>query len=92
MLQSTPRRELDSVTWRDFTEVSVSIGLRPEFSARANGIASRAAAKDRMAYCSMEDISSAALLTAKEQVISAAPPPYTTRLSRTKLRTTQIAS
>jgi hypothetical protein len=36
--------------------------------------------------------SSAALATAIEQLISAAPPPYTTRLSTTRLRTTQIAS
>lgn len=36
--------------------------------------------------------SSATLATAKEQLISAAPPPYTTRLSRTKLRTAQMAS
>jgi hypothetical protein len=75
MLQSTPRRELFSVTWRDLTEVNVSIGLRPEFSARANGTASKADANERMAYCSIDDISSAALLTAREQVISAAPPP-----------------
>lgn len=34
----------------------------------------------------------AASSTAKEQAISAAPPPYTTRLSRTKLRTTHKAS
>lgn len=34
----------------------------------------------------------AASSTAREQAISAAPPPYTTRLSRTKLRTTHSAS
>lgn len=34
----------------------------------------------------------AASSTASEQAISAAPPPYTTRLSRTRLRTTQSAS
>jgi hypothetical protein len=36
--------------------------------------------------------SSAALETAIAQLMSAAPPPYTTRLSTTRLRTTQIAS
>lgn len=36
--------------------------------------------------------SSAAFDTAIEQLISAEPPPYTTRLSTTRLRTAQIAS
>lgn len=36
--------------------------------------------------------SSAALETAREQLISAAPPPYTTRLSRTRFLTAQMAS
>jgi hypothetical protein len=35
---------------------------------------------------------SASFATAIEQLISAAPPPYTTRLSLTRFRTTQIAS
>lgn len=51
-MQSTPSRVLCSFTCRDLIAASVSIGLRPEFSANAMGIASRASAKARMAYCS----------------------------------------
>lgn len=57
-MQSTPRRELFSLTWRDLIEARVSIGLRPEFSARAKGTASRASANARMAYCSMPGLCS----------------------------------
>lgn len=71
---------------------SVSIGARPEFSASASGTASSAVANERIAYCSIEATSSAAAATAIEQAISAAPPPYTTRLSRTRFRTTHSAS
>ena len=53
IMQSTPRRELFSFTWRDLMDASVSIGLRPEFSDRANGTESSASANARMAYCSM---------------------------------------
>lgn len=53
IMQSTPRRELFSLTWRDLIDARVSIGLKPEFSARANGTASSASANARMAYCSM---------------------------------------
>lgn len=51
------------------------MGDRPEFSARAIGIASRASAKARMAYCSRPGDVAAASSTAREQAISAAPPP-----------------
>ena len=73
-----PRRELFSVTCLDFTSANASIGDKPEFSAKARGVESRASAKARIAlvlinsyYCSIEEISSAALATAREQVISA---------------------
>lgn len=52
-MQSTPNREFFSLTWRDLIAASVSIGLRPEFSANAKGTASSASAKARIAYCSM---------------------------------------
>lgn len=52
-MQSTPKRELFSLTWRDLIEARVSMGLRPEFSASAKGIASKASANARMAYCSI---------------------------------------
>ena len=68
------------------------MGERPEFSARAMGTASRASANARMAYCSRPGDLTAASSTAREQAISAAPPPYTTRLSLTRFRTTQRAS
>lgn len=50
-MQSTPSLEVPSFTCRDLILASVSIGLRPEFSARAMGMASRASANERMAYC-----------------------------------------
>ena len=51
-MQSTPNRELFSFAWRDLMLARVSIGLKPEFSARAMGTQSRASEKARMAYCS----------------------------------------
>lgn len=51
-MQSTPSRELFSLTCRDLMAASVSIGLKPEFSAKAIGTESKASAKARMAYCS----------------------------------------
>src|SRR5258706_14258432 len=42
--------------------------------------------------CRVGITSSAAFDTAIEQLISAEPPPYTTRLSTTRLRTAQMAS
>jgi precorrin-4 methylase len=53
----------------------VSIGDNPEFSANAMGTVSRAFAKARIAYCSIPGVLSAASATAREQAISAAPPP-----------------
>lgn len=51
-MQSTPNLVFFSLAWRDLMLASVSMGLRPEFSARAMGTESRASAKARMAYCS----------------------------------------
>ena len=51
-MQSTPSRAFLSLTCRDLIAASVSMGLRPEFSARAIGMESSASAKARMAYCS----------------------------------------
>lgn len=92
-MQSTPSREFCSLTCRDLIDASVSIGLKPEFSANAIGTESSASAKARMAYCSNPGLCgwgvsrgmvvgrggsetfTAASSTAKEQAISAAPPP-----------------
>ena len=51
-MQSTPSLEFFSLTCLDFIDANVSMGLKPEFSARAMGIASSASAKARIAYCS----------------------------------------
>lgn len=108
-MQSTPNRVFFSLTCLDLIDAKVSIGLSPEFSAKAIGIASRASANALIAYCSSPGLYTiisdalrilgctirtltAASSTASEQAISAAPPPYTTRLSFTKFRTTQRAS
>merc|ERR1719389_706731 len=90
--QSTPRKGQSWATCAALTAVSSAMGLSPEFSARAMGTSSSASAKARIAYCSGPVAASAALLTATEHAISAAPPPYTILLSLTRLRTTHIAS
>ena len=51
------------------TSVRLSIGARPEFSARLSGTMSRASAKARIAYCSTPGTWSAAASTAREQAI-----------------------
>lgn len=51
--------------------------------------------KNNMLNCKLDSVHltlSAASLTARAQAISEAPPPYTTRLSLTRLRITQSAS
>jgi hypothetical protein len=55
-IQSIPSLAFFSSIWRDLTSARVSMGERPEFSARARGMASRAEAKARMAYCSIDGI------------------------------------
>lgn len=52
-MQSTPSRLFFSFTCRDLIEARVSIGFKPEFSANVRGMASRASANARMAYCSI---------------------------------------
>lgn len=56
-------------------DANVEMGERPEFSARAIGMPSRASANARMAYCSRPGEFAAASSTASEHAISAAPPP-----------------
>jgi len=51
-IQSTPNLVFFSLACRDLMLARVSIGLRPEFSAKAMGTASSASAKARIAYCS----------------------------------------
>mmetsp|Transcript_24472 Transcript_24472/g.75487 ORF Transcript_24472/g.75487 Transcript_24472/m.75487 type:complete len:263 (-) Transcript_24472:990-1778(-) len=91
-MQSTPRYGFPSATCFAFTAVSSVMGDRPEFSANAMGTSSKASANARIAYCAWPSVSSAAFDTAIEHATSAAPPPYTMRLSLTKLRTTHMAS
>mmetsp|Transcript_29149 Transcript_29149/g.86250 ORF Transcript_29149/g.86250 Transcript_29149/m.86250 type:complete len:251 (-) Transcript_29149:889-1641(-) len=91
-LQSMPRYDRPLDTWSALTDATVSIGCSPEFSASAHGVCSSASANARIAYCSMVPTWSAASDTLSEHAISDAPPPYTIRLSRIRLRTTQIAS
>mmetsp|Transcript_7892 Transcript_7892/g.14283 ORF Transcript_7892/g.14283 Transcript_7892/m.14283 type:complete len:221 (-) Transcript_7892:988-1650(-) len=91
-VQSTPRKGFLDSSCLDFTLASSSMGERPQFSARARGMSSRASAKARMAYWSVPITVSAWALTEREQAISAEPPPYTTRLSLMRLRTTHMAS
>merc|ERR1719175_596940 len=91
-MQFTPRAGLLSDTCLLLMSVRVRIGSRPQFSARASGTDSRASANARKAYCSIVLMLSASLETAIAQEISAAPPPYTTRLSLTRFLTTQSAS
>ena len=50
--QSIPCLGLFSSTWSLFISARVSMGGRPEFSARARGMLSRASPKALMAYCS----------------------------------------
>ncbi|KAI5725986.1 hypothetical protein M8J77_022447 [Diaphorina citri] len=91
-IQSIPSAGFTSFTCLDFTSVSVSMGERPEFSAKASGILSSASANARKAYCSIEEILSASAATAIAQLTSAAPPPYTTLFSVTRFLTTHRAS
>mmetsp|Transcript_30546 Transcript_30546/g.63788 ORF Transcript_30546/g.63788 Transcript_30546/m.63788 type:complete len:230 (-) Transcript_30546:717-1406(-) len=88
----SPMYGLFSFTCRDLAAATSSMGEYPEFSANAKGISSKALAKARMAYWSTPVTVSAYLFTAKAHAISADPPPYTTRLSRMRLRTTHMAS
>merc|ERR1719347_2153269 len=91
-MQLTPKAGLLSATCLDLISVSVVMGSRPQFSARARGTDSRASAKERNAYCSIVLMLSASLETAIAQEISEAPPPYTILLSLTRFRTTHSAS
>jgi hypothetical protein len=49
---STPMNEFYSLIYSSFSLLTYSIGLKPEFSARASGISSRASAKALTAYYS----------------------------------------
>mmetsp|Transcript_6126 Transcript_6126/g.11306 ORF Transcript_6126/g.11306 Transcript_6126/m.11306 type:complete len:261 (-) Transcript_6126:910-1692(-) len=91
-LQSTPRCEHFCSICALRTEARLGIGASPLFSARAIGICSRASANPRTAYCSTPETESANSAILSEQAISAAPPPYTIRLSRIRLRQTHMAS
>mmetsp|Transcript_51986 Transcript_51986/g.149860 ORF Transcript_51986/g.149860 Transcript_51986/m.149860 type:complete len:224 (+) Transcript_51986:337-1008(+) len=91
-MQSTPCHGLPVFFCLAFVEAISTMALRPLFSARAMGMTSRAAAQARMLYWSMVCSLSLASTTAKLAAISLAPPPGTTRGSRTRFRTQQLAS
>mmetsp|Transcript_26953 Transcript_26953/g.54212 ORF Transcript_26953/g.54212 Transcript_26953/m.54212 type:complete len:299 (-) Transcript_26953:740-1636(-) len=91
-LQSTPSHGFFSSTCRCFTAPSASMPDMPLFSASAIGIVSSASANARIAYWSMPVTVLDAFMIARLHEISAAPPPYTIRLSRTRLRTMQRPS
>lgn len=54
--QSMPRRGLFVEICLDLTSETVSMGLKPEFSAKANGTVSKVSANACMAYCSTDEI------------------------------------
>mmetsp|Transcript_31433 Transcript_31433/g.74143 ORF Transcript_31433/g.74143 Transcript_31433/m.74143 type:complete len:312 (-) Transcript_31433:862-1797(-) len=91
-LQSTPSHGFFSSTCFCFTAPRASMPDIPLFSASAIGMVSSASAKERMAYWSMPVTVLADSMMARLHEISAAPPPYTMRLSRTRLRTMQRPS
>jgi hypothetical protein len=76
----------------DLDTETASIALRPELSAKALGIFSRASEKALTAYYSISGIWSALDLTAIEQAISEAPPPQTILLVLIRFLTTHMAS
>ena len=71
---------------------TVSIGSKPELSAKAYGIYSKASAKALIAYYSTELMLSAYSLIYEAIANSTAPPPYTILLSLINVLTTQTAS
>ena len=91
-MQSMPRNGFPSLSCLALTSVTASIGASPEFSASDSGTTSSASANARRPHCSMPATVSATPWMASEQAISAAPPPYTTRLSRTRFLATHSAS
>mmetsp|Transcript_54275 Transcript_54275/g.117397 ORF Transcript_54275/g.117397 Transcript_54275/m.117397 type:complete len:214 (-) Transcript_54275:930-1571(-) len=90
--QSMPIHGLESETCLAFMAAISPMELSPLFSARAMGMTLSALAKARMEYCSSESVLSEACWIAMEAAISLAPPPGTTRGSRSKFLTQQFAS
>lgn len=80
------------MAYLDLANETASIGLSPELSAKAVGMASKASANALTAYYSISGISSAFYLTANEQAISEAPPPHTIELVLIRFLTTHMAS
>mmetsp|Transcript_10781 Transcript_10781/g.28790 ORF Transcript_10781/g.28790 Transcript_10781/m.28790 type:complete len:228 (+) Transcript_10781:281-964(+) len=91
-MQSTPFHGLSVVCCFALTAAISPMALRPLFSASAIGIESSALLYARMLYCSIVSSLSAAAETARDAAISLAPPPGTTRGSRMRFRTQQLAS
>mmetsp|Transcript_53847 Transcript_53847/g.163552 ORF Transcript_53847/g.163552 Transcript_53847/m.163552 type:complete len:228 (+) Transcript_53847:226-909(+) len=91
-MQSTPCHGFFVLCCLAFMAAISPMALRPLFSARAMGMMSSAAAQARMLYWSTVCSRSDASTTAKLAAISLAPPPGTTRGSRIKFRTQQLAS
>mmetsp|Transcript_60705 Transcript_60705/g.167910 ORF Transcript_60705/g.167910 Transcript_60705/m.167910 type:complete len:224 (-) Transcript_60705:467-1138(-) len=91
-MQSTPCQGLEEFCCLAFIAAISPMALRPLFSARAIGMTSKAAANARMLYWSIVCSRSLASITARFAAISLAPPPGTTRGSRMRFRTQQLAS
>ncbi len=68
------------------------MGLSPEFSARTEGIVSKASAKALTAYYSTDSIWSALFWSSMAQASSHEPPPYTILLHLIRFLTTHKAS
>lgn len=73
--QSIPKKAVFYDTCLTLALVRLLIGFNPLFSAKAIGIYYNASANALTAYCSTVPIVSANLLIAKDEAISAAPPP-----------------
>jgi len=74
-IQSIPKRGLFYSICIALVLETTSMGFKPELSAKAVGISSNASANALTAYCSTEEILSAALFTAIEHASSTEPPP-----------------
>mmetsp|Transcript_9548 Transcript_9548/g.25964 ORF Transcript_9548/g.25964 Transcript_9548/m.25964 type:complete len:344 (-) Transcript_9548:570-1601(-) len=91
-MQSMPRKGFSSLSCLALTAATDSMGDSPAFSASESGTTSRASANALRPHCSMPGTVSATPWIANEQAISAAPPPYTIRLSLTRFLATHRAS
>ena len=79
-IQSTPNLEFFSLACRDLILARVSMGLRPEFSARAIGTESSASANARIAYCSRPGLCNIVRYDLMSSIVGHLPSPPHPRL------------